>query len=58
MIDMVGRMPYAELDRIHMDPEHPVPFEEGGMVLRELGPDTIAAILEQAGPDTQCPCCW
>ena len=55
MIDMVGRMPYAELDRIHMDPENPVPFEEGGMVLRELGPDTIAAILEQAGPDAQCP---
>jgi FAD/FMN-containing dehydrogenase len=55
MIDMVGRMPYVELDRIHMDPEQPVPFEEGGMVLRELGPDTIAAILEQAGPDSQSP---
>ena len=55
MIDMVGRMPYAELDRIHMDPEHPVPFEEGGILLRELGPDTIEAILEQAGPDAQCP---
>ncbi len=55
MMDMVGRMPYVELDRIHMDPEHPVPYEEGGLVLRELGPDTIAAILEQAGPDSQCP---
>ncbi len=55
MIDMVGRMPYIELDRIHMDPEQPVPFEEGGMTLRELGPDTIAAILEQAGPEAQCP---
>jgi len=55
MIDMVGRMPYAELDRIHMDPEHPVPFEEGGVLLRELVPDTIEAILDQAGPETQCP---
>ena len=55
MIDMVGRMPYTELDRIHMDPEHPVPYEEAGLVLRELGPETIAAILEQAGPDTRCP---
>jgi hypothetical protein len=55
MMDMVGRMPYVELDRIHMDPEQPVPFEEGGMVLRELGPDTVAAIIEQAGPDAQCP---
>ena len=55
MIDMVGRMPYTELDRIHMDPEHPVPFEEGGVLLRELTPETIEAILEHAGPDTQCP---
>jgi FAD/FMN-containing dehydrogenase len=55
MIDMVGRMPYTELDRIHMDPEHPVPYEEAGMVLRELAPETIAAVLEQAGPDSQCP---
>ncbi len=55
MIDTVGRMPYTELDRIHLDPEHPVPFEEGGMLLRELGPDTIEAILGQAGPDTSCP---
>jgi FAD/FMN-containing dehydrogenase len=55
MIDMVGRMPYTELDRIHMDPEHPVPFEEGGVLLRELTPATIEAILEHAGPDTQCP---
>jgi FAD/FMN-containing dehydrogenase len=55
MIDMVGRMPYAELDRIHMDPENPVPYEEGGLVLREITPETIAAILEQAGPDSQCP---
>jgi FAD/FMN-containing dehydrogenase len=55
MIDMVGRMPYVELDRIHMDPEHPVPFEEGGALLRELAPGTIEAILEQAGPEARCP---
>ena len=56
MIDMVGRMPYTELDRIHMDPEHPVPFEEGGTLLRELAPDTIGAILDHAGPEaTSCP---
>ncbi|HEX4470640.1 MAG TPA: FAD-binding oxidoreductase [Nocardioides sp.] len=55
MIDMVGRMPYAELDKIHLDPEHPVPFEEGGVLLRELGPDTLEAILAEAGPEAQCP---
>ena len=55
MMDMVGRMPYTQLDRIHMDPEQPVPFEEAGMVLRELAPETVAAVLEQAGPDSQCP---
>ncbi len=55
LIDMVGRMPYADLDRIHMDPEAPVPFEEGGVLLRELGPDTIGAILDHAGPEAECP---
>jgi hypothetical protein len=56
MIDMVGRMPYTELDRIHMDPENPVPFEEGGILLRELIPGTIETILEHAGPEaTECP---
>jgi FAD/FMN-containing dehydrogenase len=55
LIDMVGRMPYAELDRIHLDPEHPVPFDEGGVLLRELAPETIETILEHAGPDAQCP---
>ena len=56
MIDMVGRMPYTELDRIHMDPEEPVPYEEGGVLLREVGPDTIGAILDRAGPEaTACP---
>lgn len=55
LIDMVGRMPYTALDRIHMDPDHPVPYEEGGILLRELGPDTIEAILDQAGPDAECP---
>jgi FAD/FMN-containing dehydrogenase len=55
LIDMVGRMPYAELDRIHMDPEHPVPFEEGGVLLRELSPTAIETILQHAGPDTRCP---
>jgi FAD/FMN-containing dehydrogenase len=55
LIDMVGRMPYAALDKIHLDPEHPVPFEEGGLLLRELAPETIEAVLSHAGPDTQCP---
>jgi FAD/FMN-containing dehydrogenase len=55
MIDMVTRMPYTELDRIHMDPEHPVPFEEGGILLRELAPETVETVLEHAGPETRCP---
>jgi FAD/FMN-containing dehydrogenase len=55
LIDMVGRMPYAELDKIHLDPESPVPFEEGGLLLRELGPEALEAILDQAGPESQCP---
>jgi FAD/FMN-containing dehydrogenase len=55
MIDMVGRMPYIELDKIHLDPEQPVAFAEGGLLLRELSAGTLEAILEQAGPQAQCP---
>lgn len=55
MIDMVGRMPYAQLDRIHLDPDQPAPFEEGGTLLGELTPETIGTILDHAGPDTDCP---
>lgn len=55
VMEHVGAMPYAALDQIHMDPHDPVPAIEGGLALAALGPDTIETLLEQAGPDTDCP---
>jgi hypothetical protein len=55
LIDTVGLMPYAGADAIHQDPEHPVPFTSKGTMLRELGEDTVDAILAVAGPQVQSP---
>jgi hypothetical protein len=55
MIDMVAPMSYLDIDQIHMDPPVPVPFLHAGEFLRELNADGIAALLQQAGPGTDCP---
>jgi FAD/FMN-containing dehydrogenase len=55
MIDTVGRMPYAQLDSIHQDPDHPVPAYEGSTLLRDLGPAPVDTLLEYAGPGADCP---
>lgn len=55
LMEQVGTMPYAALDSIHMDPHDPVPFEEAGVLVIDLTPDLQRVLLEQAGPDTECP---
>jgi hypothetical protein len=55
IIDMVGTMAYSALDQIHQDPDHPVPAQEGSTLLRGLGPDAVATLLEHAGPGVECP---
>lgn len=55
MIDMVGPMPYGAVDQIHQDPDHPVPFTEAGVLLRELTADTVDAILAHVGPGVPSP---
>ena len=55
VVDMVTEMPYAAVDAIHQDPDHPVPFYERGTLLRELTPDTLAALLDQVGPGVASP---
>ena len=47
--------PYAALDRIHMDPDHPVPALEGSAMLRELPSEAVDVLLERAGPGSTCP---
>jgi hypothetical protein len=55
VIDTVQLMDYADLDRIHQDPDHPVPAREGCAVLDELSPEVVSTILELGGPDSGSP---
>ncbi len=55
IIDYVGMMPTTECDKIHNDPEHPVPMVYSGNVLNDLSSDAIDALIAEAGPDAQCP---
>ena len=54
-IDTVATIPAAALSHLHMDPEQPVPGAGDGMLLADLTPETIAAIVEAAGPDSGSP---
>ncbi|MFC9504803.1 FAD-binding oxidoreductase [Streptomyces sp. NPDC057002] len=49
-VDTVEEMDYTALDRIHMEPQDPLPARECCMLLRELSPDAISTLLEQVGP--------
>ncbi len=55
VMEQLGTMPYAALDAIHMDPHDPVPFDEAGVLVDELTTDVQSLLLQQAGPDTECP---
>ncbi|MEV5411386.1 FAD-binding oxidoreductase [Thermopolyspora sp. NPDC052614] len=55
LIDGVGRMPYAAVDSIHMDPVEPMPSHEAGVVLKDLPPEAVDAILATAGPEIDLP---
>ncbi|MCK8435670.1 FAD-binding oxidoreductase [Streptomyces sp. D2-8] len=49
-VDLVEEMDYAALDRIHMEPQDPLPARECCLLLRDLPPDAVGAFLEQVGP--------
>ncbi|GAB2721054.1 FAD-binding oxidoreductase [Streptomyces bullii] len=55
-VDTVEEMPYTALDRIHMEPQDPLPVRESCTLLRDLPPDAVRAFLDQVGPAvTDCP---
>ncbi|MDQ6897943.1 MAG: FAD-binding oxidoreductase [Candidatus Dormibacteraeota bacterium] len=54
-IDTFRQMPASELTQIHMDPEHPVPGRWNSMILADLTPEAIEALLAVAGPDQRLP---
>ena len=54
-IDMVATIPAAQLARLHMDPDGPVPGAGDGMLLDDLPAAAITALLATAGHDTGSP---
>jgi FAD/FMN-containing dehydrogenase len=54
-IDTFAAVPLAALGRLHMDPEDPVPFAGNGLMLDELPPAAIDALIETAGPGSSSP---
>jgi hypothetical protein len=54
-IDTVATIPASALQRVHMDPEHPVPGRGDGMLLDDLSPAGIDALVAAAGPGSGSP---
>ena len=55
LIQGVAAMPYTAVDSIHQDPTDPMPVWEKGLLLRELGVESVDRVLALAGPDTDSP---
>ncbi len=55
IMDTFAQIPTAELSRIHMDPENPVPGIGDGMTITELSDEAIDAFVSVAGPDSGSP---
>jgi FAD/FMN-containing dehydrogenase len=55
IIDTVAVMPYAALGSIHADPVDPMPVHEEHALLGDLPEEAVDRLLEQAGPDADCP---
>lgn len=55
VLDSVGPMSYAEVDRIHMDPPEPLPAVVRGGLLHSMPAGLIDALLAVAGPDVDVP---
>ncbi|HET7172307.1 MAG TPA: FAD-binding oxidoreductase [Gaiellales bacterium] len=54
-IDTVATIPAPALQRVHMDPEQPVPGRGDGMLLDDLPPSGIDALVAAAGPGSGSP---
>jgi FAD/FMN-containing dehydrogenase len=54
-IDTVATIPAAQLGGLHMDPDGPVPGAGNGMLLDDLPPAAVTALLAVAGPGTDSP---
>ena len=55
LLGAIGELPYADIGTIHNDPTMPSAHATAGILLNELDPATIEAILEVAGPGVNTP---
>ena len=55
VLDSVGPMSYAAVDRIHMDPTEPMPSHVRGGLLGALPGDAVDRLLAAAGPGVEVP---
>ena len=53
--DTVATMPVSELGAVHMDPDQPTPVHGDGMMLADVTPDTVRALVAAAGADSGFP---
>jgi FAD binding domain/Berberine and berberine like len=54
-IDTFATIPASDLRHLHMDPPQPVPGAGDGMLLAELPPEAVDALVEVAGPGSGSP---
>jgi hypothetical protein len=54
-MDTFATIPAAQLRHLHMDPPGPVPGKSTSMLLRELSPEALEALVEVAGPASGSP---
>jgi FAD/FMN-containing dehydrogenase len=55
LLDSVRPMSFAETDSIHLDPDHPVPGWETGMLLGSLPARAVDDLVAAAGPAADVP---
>jgi len=54
VFDTVGELPYAQAATIHMDPPLPLPYADRSSGLAELTAEAVQALVEFAGPHSDC----
>ncbi|MDN3027040.1 FAD-binding oxidoreductase [Streptomyces sp. S.PB5] len=55
VLDSLAARPVQEIGAIHVDPVDPLPYVEAGFGLREFSAETLAALVDVTGPDSDCP---
>ena len=55
LLDTIGRLPYERIGTIHGDPVTPMHVANGSAALATFDADTVADLLEVAGPQTDTP---